>query len=323
MLLCCVIVRTRAMRADAYVFGENCAQTLLPCGVALVAAVWDRERTKKENININNNKNSKQRNFVYKRLSRHIRHEEIFNGKDGTVTLLLLICASAQLDKMPHAHYNITSFCWEDAHLWHPLRSPIYACCVVFFRLRTMVSVTFHIHTTEIEREKMNEKNTFYARIICSRHVSQHSSLFTLQIFLILYCYCSCCCLRYIYCFLFMLFRTLTLCVSCVMSLYFLWLLLLCKFEKQNILKAKQTKSNERKCAACLFVVVFFVCVCVLCEMWDTYSCMRDHHVAGAVVALLPDFIQPVFGLWIVCECFNHVGCVTLYGCCAALHSVW
>lgn len=57
------------------------------------------------------------------------------------------------------------------------------------------------------------------------------------------------------------------------------------------------------------------------CE-YDTYSCMWDHHVAGAVVALLPDFIQPIFGLWIICECINHVGRVALNGICTALHSV-
>lgn len=54
---------------------------------------------------------------------------------------------------------------------------------------------------------------------------------------------------------------------------------------------------------------------------YDTYSCMRDHHVAGAVVALLPNFVQPIFGLWIIGECINHVGGVVLYGCRAALHS--
>lgn len=55
----------------------------------------------------------------------------------------------------------------------------------------------------------------------------------------------------------------------------------------------------------------------------DTYSCMRDHNVAGAVVALLTNFIQPIFGLWIVSECVDHIGGVALYGSRAALHSVW
>lgn len=55
---------------------------------------------------------------------------------------------------------------------------------------------------------------------------------------------------------------------------------------------------------------------------YDTYSCMRDHNIAGAVVAFLPNFVQPIFWLWIVCECFNHVGRMVTNGICAALHSV-
>lgn len=59
-VVCCVIVRTRAMRANAYVLGANCTSSKLPTIL--------RSMHKKENINlVNNNKNSKQQNFVYKR----------------------------------------------------------------------------------------------------------------------------------------------------------------------------------------------------------------------------------------------------------------
>lgn len=85
--------------------------------------------------NINNNKNSKQPNFVYKKISdtHPPWREMIFNGNDGTV-----VC-SAQLDKTPHAHYGITSFC-ADAH------SMGIHCVFQFIRVslfwsRTMVSV--------------------------------------------------------------------------------------------------------------------------------------------------------------------------------------
>lgn len=46
----------------------------------------------------------------------------------------------------------------------------------------------------------------------------------------------------------------------------------------------------------------------------ETYSCVWHHNVAGAVVAFLRNFVQPILWLWIVCECFNH------FGWCAALH---
>lgn len=53
----------------------------------------------------------------------------------------------------------------------------------------------------------------------------------------------------------------------------------------------------------------------------ETYSGVWHHHVAGAVVALLPYFVQPILGLRIVDECVNHVGCVGLCGGRATLHS--
>lgn len=53
-----------------------------------------------------------------------------------------------------------------------------------------------------------------------------------------------------------------------------------------------------------------------------TYSGMWNHNIAGAVVSFLPYFVQPIFWLWIVNECVNHVGCVGLCGGCTTLHSV-
>lgn len=50
------------------------------------------------------------------------------------------------------------------------------------------------------------------------------------------------------------------------------------------------------------------------CKMSETYGCMWHHNVAGVVVAFLPNFVQPILWLWIVCERINH------FVCCAALH---
>lgn len=43
---------------------------------------------------------------------------------------------------------------------------------------------------------------------------------------------------------------------------------------------------------------------------------MRDHNIAGAVVSLLPNFIQPILWLMVVGECVNHI----VGGITAALH---
>lgn len=36
--------------------------------------------------------------------------------------------------------------------------------------------------------------------------------------------------------------------------------------------------------------------------LWcETYSCMWNHNIAGAIMAFLPNFIKPILWLWIVC----------------------
>ena len=50
---------------------------------------------------------------------------------------------------------------------------------------------------------------------------------------------------------------------------------------------------------------------------WDTYCCMRNHNIASAIMALLPDFVEPVLWLMVQCQCVDHIA----GGCVAALHS--
>lgn len=282
--------------------------------------LWS-EHKRKTSTSSTTTKTVNNRTLFTKDLSRHIRHEKRFSmAKMVQSVVLPLICDSAQLDKMPHAHYDITSFCWEDAHLWHPLR---------FFCVCEDTHNGVCYIQPKSKGKKWTEKTETHSMLPYHLFTARVTALFTPQLFRIL---------LLLFLLLFTLHVTYILLSVYALSrwdahfmrftrnecvvFFFTWqLLLLCKFDKQNKLKAKQTMSNERKCA-CLFVcwVDFYF---VLCEMWDTYSCMRDHHVAGAVVALLPDFVQPIFWLWIVCECLNHGGCVGLYGCGAALHSVW
>lgn len=158
------------------------------------------ERTQKENININNNKNSKQPNFVYNRLSRHIRHEEIFNGKDGTVVPAVdsRFSATGQNATCALQHYIIL------LGRRAPMASIAFSnFCICFFGGYAQWCL---LHSTyNRNRKGKNERKKTSTQILCCHHLftARVTALFTLQLFRILLLLLLLFTLH-VYCFLFM-----------------------------------------------------------------------------------------------------------------------
>lgn len=168
------------------------------------------------------------------------------------------MCASAQLDKIQHAHYSITSF-WRRALIGRHCVFQLFSRLLVFFFGYAQWCLYFaNTHAQKTESKRENGYNTLFA---------MRAHLFTARVthsivFCIMRC---CCCLHYIhhifFCTVWFMLSSYIM-RTCQFIIMQIW---------KNKIRQRQNKQG-RKCAI-YFIFYFFYFLVFFVNMTPTLAC--------------------------------------------------